>query len=208
MNKFVIASVLAGTGLVAAQGGAQAQAYPETYLILPAPPPPSPARFLIGMGLSGGGDELASARAANGTTEHIHAGGLVYFTAGIDYHLTPELSLQGTVNYHVDSATTRNGGDIRFERFPIELIGYYQPNPLFRIGGGVRYTSSPKLTGSSVASGRDISFDNTTSAVVEAEYFADPEFGIKLRYVHETFKAGGIGKVDGSHVGLSANYYF
>jgi hypothetical protein len=158
------------------------------------------------MGLSGGGDELASARTVNGDIEHIHAGGLVYFTAGVDYHLTPELSLQGTINYHVDSASTRNG-DIRFERFPIELIGYYQPNPLFRIGGGVRYTSSPKLTGSSVASGRDVSFDNTTSAVVEAEYFVDWDVGVKLRYVHETFKARGR-EIDGSHVGISANFYF
>jgi hypothetical protein len=205
-------TLIACAALFATLGTAQAQiypqVYPQTYLILPAPPPPSPARFLVGMGLSGGGDELASARAPNGSTEHIHAGGLVYFTAGIDYHFTPQFSLQGTINYHVDSASTGNGGDIRFERFPIELIGYYQPNPLFRVGGGVRYTSSPTLTGSSVASNRDLSFDNTTSAVVEAEYFADPEFGIKLRYVHETFKARGVGQVDGSHVGLSLNYYF
>lgn len=206
MKQLALASVLACTALFAAQG-AQAQAYPETYLILPAPPPPMPARFLFGVGLSGGGGELASARAPDGTTEHIHAGGFVYLTAGVDYHFTPEFSLQGTINYHVDSASTRHG-DVRFERFPIELIGYYQPNPLFRVGGGVRYTSSPKLTGSSVGYGRDVSFDNTTSAVVEAEYFADPEFGIKLRYVHETFKTRGVGDVDGSHVGLSFNYYF
>jgi hypothetical protein len=200
MNKIALAT----TALLASLGTARAQ----TYLVIPAPAPePPPVRFLAGIGMSGGGDELASARYPDGTTAHIHAGGLVYFTAGIDYHVLPEFSLQGTLNYHVDSAETRHG-DVRFERFPIELIGYYQPNPMFRVGGGVRYTSSPKLTGSAVAAGRDLSFDNTTSAVVEAEYLADGDIGIKLRYVHETFTAPGISKVDGSHVGLSVNFYF
>jgi hypothetical protein len=204
MNKILFVCA----GLFAAVGAARAQSYPETYLILPAPAPaPWPAHLVVGVGASGGGDELASARYPDGTTAHIHAGGLVYLTAGVDYHLLPELSLQGTINYHVDSAETRHG-DVRFERFPIELIAYYQPNPAFRIGGGVRYTMSPKLTGSAVGEGRDVSFDNTTSAVVEAEYFQDADIGVKLRYVHETFKAPGLKQVDGSHVGLSVNFYF
>jgi hypothetical protein len=204
MNKILFVCA----GLFAAVGAARAQSYSETYLILPAPAPaPWPAHLVVGVGASGGGDELASARYPDGTTAHIHAGGLVYLTAGVDYHLLPELSLQGTINYHVDSAETRHG-DVRFERFPIELIAYYQPNPAFRIGGGVRYTMSPKLTGSAVGEGRDVSFDNTTSAVVEAEYFQDADIGVKLRYVHETFKAPGLKQVDGSHVGLSVNFYF
>jgi hypothetical protein len=190
--------VLAFTAMFAMLGAAQAQM---------AAPAPSPARFLVGMGLSGGGDELASASYTNGTTINLHAGGLIYFTAGVDYHFTPEFSLQGTVNYHVDRANANNG-DIKFERFPIELIGYYQPNPSWRVGGGVRYTTSPKLSSSGVASGLDISFDNTTSAVIETEYFTSPRVGFKLRYVNETFKARGYKDVDGSHVGLSANYYF
>jgi hypothetical protein len=196
MNKLA----LVFTALAAAPVAAQAQFYVPR-------PVPDPVRFLVGMGVSGGGDELASARYPDGTTAHIRAGGLAYLSAGVDYHFIPEFSLQGTINYHVDSAETRHG-DVRFERFPIELMAYYQPNPLFRIGGGVRYTSSPKLTGSAVAAGRDLSFDNTTSSVAEAEYFVDTDLGVKLRYVHETFKAPGIDKVDGSHVGLSVNFYF
>lgn len=186
--------------LLATLGCAQAQ----TYAPVPAQ---SPTRFLIGMGVSGGGDKLASAQYTNGDTYDIHAGSVLYFTAGVDHHFTPEFSLQGTVNYHVDTTRAKNG-DIKFERFPVELIGYYQPAPAWRVGGGVRYTSSPKLSSSGVASGLDVSFDNTTSAVVEAEYFPTPRVGIKLRYVNETFKARGYQDVDGSHVGLSANFYF
>jgi hypothetical protein len=186
--------------LVATLGAAHAQ------YMAPAANP-APARFLLGMGLSGGGDELASARYTNGDTANIHAGGLVYFTAGVDYHFAPAFALQATVNYHVDRANAKNG-DIKFERFPVELIGYYQPNPAWRVGGGVRYTSSPKLSGSGFGSGLEVSFDNTTSAVVEAEYFTSPKLGIKLRYVNETFKSRGYQDIDGSHVGLSANFYF
>lgn len=143
----------------------------------------------------------------DGNTVNLHGGGLIYFTAGLDYHFTPEFALQGTVNYHVDRANARNG-DIKFERVPVELIAYYQPNPSWRVGGGVRYTTSPKLSGSGVGSGVDASFDDTTSAVIEGEYFTSPRVGFKLRYVNEKFKTKGFGDVDGSHVGISANYYF
>jgi hypothetical protein len=168
---------------------------------------PKPLRFLLGMGLSAGGDELVHAEYTNGETANIHAGGLIYFTAGADYHFTPEFSLQGTVNYHVDRANASNG-DVKFERFPVELIGYYQPNLSWRVGGGVRYTNSSKLSGSGAGSRLRADFDDATSAVVEAEYFTSPNLGIKLRYVNETFKSRGYQDVDGSHVGLSANFYF
>ena len=168
---------------------------------------PSPVRFLLGAGLSAGGDKLATARYTNGDNVDIHAGGLVYLTAGLDYPFTPEFAVQGTVNYHVDNASAKNG-DIKFERFPVELLGYYQPSPQWRVGGGVRYVSSPKLSGGGVASGIDASFDSTTSAVVEAEYFTSPRLGIKLRYVNETYKSRYTQDVDGSHVGISVNYYF
>jgi hypothetical protein len=192
MKKILFAALFATLGAAHAQTVAPAS---------------SPARFLVGMGLSGGGDELASAHYTNGDNVNIHAGGLIYFTAGVDYHFTREFSLQGTVNYHVDRANAKNG-DVKFERFPVELIGYYQPNPAWRVGGGVRYTSSPKLSGSGVATGLDVSFDNTTSSVVEAEYFMGPKLGVKLRYVNETFRSRGYNDIDGSHVGASLNYYF
>jgi hypothetical protein len=194
MKKFIFAALLATMACAQAQTDAPV-------------PAQSPTRFLLGVGVSGGGDDLATAQYTNGDTITIHAGRMVYFTAGVDYHFTPEFSLQGTVNYHIDRAPGKNG-EVKFERFPIELIGYYQPAPAWRVGGGVRYISNPKLSSSGVLSGMDISFDSTTSAVVEAEYFPRPRLGIKLRYVNETFKARGYQDVDGSHVGLSANFYF
>jgi hypothetical protein len=190
--------ILAFTAMFATLGAAQAQTAVDG---------PLPVRLLLGVGVSGGGDRLVSAQYEDGSTVNLHAGGLVYLTAGVDYHILPEFSLQGTINYHVDSADARNG-EIRFERYPIELIAYYQPNPVFRVGGGLRWVSGPKLTGSGLASDLSVSFEKTRSAVVEAEYFVDADLGIKLRYVNETYKAPGRKDIDGSHVGLSANFYF
>jgi hypothetical protein len=170
------------------------------------PPPYQPVHFLFGIGVSGGGDKLASGQYKDGRTVDLRAGGALYLSAGVDYRLLPAFSLQGTINYHVDDASVWNG-DFRFERYPIELIGYFQPDPAFRVGGGIRYTVSPKLSSNGKAPEANTSFDNARSAVVEAEYFAEPDMGIKLRYVHETFKERGR-EIDGSHVGMSVNFYF
>lgn len=190
--------IFAFTALCATLGAARAQTAVDG---------PLPVRLLFGVGVSGGGDKLASGEYEDGSAATIHAGGRVYLTAGVDYQLLPDLSVQGTINYHVDDASAWNG-DLRFERYPIELLSYYQPNPVFRVGGGFRYVLSPKLTSSGKAPEANASFDNTKSAVVEAEYFVDPGLGIKLRYVSEKYKTRGGRIIDGSHVGLSANFYF
>ncbi|USX15211.1 porin family protein [Oxalobacteraceae bacterium OTU3CAMAD1] len=184
------------TTLFATMGAAQAQG--------PASPP---LHFLAGLGVSGGGDDLATAHYTNGKSDNIKAGGGVYFTAGATYRLSQAFSLQGTVNFHVDDTNAKNGS-IRFKRFPIEVLGYYHPSDAWRVGGGLRYISGAKLSSSGVAAGIETKFDNTVSGVLEAEYFWTPSFGTKLRFVKETFKADGYEDVKANHVGISANYYF
>ncbi len=173
-------------------------------------------RVMIGMGITGGGDTLATAYYEKNSKYdyyddgdyNIKAGGIVAFTGGVDFRVTPEFSLQSTISYHVDQANASNG-DIKFARYPIELLAYYHPNAQWRVGGGVRYVSSPKLSSSGVARGINATFDNTVSAVVEAEYFFSPNFGAKFRYVNEKYeKKGYTGKVDANHVGIFGNYYF
>lgn len=170
-------------------------------------PGPAPMRFLVGFGVTGGGDDLATAQYTNGKSDDIKAGGGVYITAGADYRLSPQFSVQGTVNLHVDDTNASNG-NIRFKRFPIELMGYFHPSNAWRIGGGVRYINGAKLSSSGAAAGIDTKFDNTVSGVVEAEYFWTPSFGMKMRYVNETFKGDGYNDVKANHIGISANYYF
>lgn len=76
------------------------------------------------MGVSGGGEHLATVTCDDGYLNNIKTGGLLYFTAGADLRINPEFSIQATINYHYDASTARND-DLKFERFPLELIGYY-----------------------------------------------------------------------------------
>ena len=188
--------VFALTAVLATMGAAQAQAQN-----------PAPLRFLAGLGVSAGGDNLASARYTDGKSQDIKAGGGVYFTAGADYRINPQFSVQGTVNFHIDDTNASNGS-IKFKRFPIEVLGYYHVNNDWRIGGGLRYVSGAKLSSSGAAAGMETKFDNTVSGVIETEYFWTPQFGMKMRYVNETFKSPYNRDVKANHVGISANYYF
>jgi hypothetical protein len=190
-------SVISFATMIAALGSAQAQT---------VSPPSNPLHVVAGIGLSGGGQELANVRYTNGDSQTIRAGSGVYFTGGLDYRVTPEFSLEATANFHVDDTHARNGS-VRFQRFPLELMGYYHAGPQWRVGGGVRYVTNAKLTSSGAAAGDDYKFDNSTSAVFEVEYFWTQNFGMKVRYVNEPLKAYGQ-DVRGNHVGVSGNFYF
>ncbi|MFP5391363.1 MAG: outer membrane beta-barrel protein [Gammaproteobacteria bacterium] len=162
----------------------------------------------VGFGLTAGGDKLATAYYERGYDVSLHAGGLVAFTAGIDYTVTPEFSFQGSVGYHVDQASASNG-DMRFQRFPIEVLAYYKVAPQWRVGGGARWAASPKLRTSGAGDIGDYDFEPTVGAVVEAEYLVSPQVGVKFRYVAEKYKEKGSSyKIDGNHAGVYANLYF
>ncbi len=196
MKKIVFAAIaLAMTTL-----SAQAQTY--------SPVEQKPYRFLVGAGITFGGDRLATAEYEDGGEIDIRAGSMLSLYAGMEYAVSPELALQATVGYHVDNATADNG-DIRFSRYPVELLALYKVSPTWRIGGGARFVNSPKLSSSGAGYIGNFKFDNTVGAVLEAEYATSPKWGVKVRYVAEKYeeKVSG-GKTDGNHVGVLLNYYF
>lgn len=165
-------------------------------------------RPLLGVGLTFGGDNLATVEYTNGNTETLHAGGLVHLIAGVDLQFTPMVSAQLNVGYHVDN-TSGSNGDLRFDRVPVELLGHFAVSDRFRLGVGARFISSAKLSGSGVLGGTAAEFGSTTGSVVEGEYFPLRSLGIKARYVSEKYKSSGVsGEIDGSHVGVYASYYF
>ena len=206
MKKIAIAL----TALFATLGTAQAQTAVQAPTAVQAQttaPTPAPLRFFIGLGKSAGGDSLITLPYENGGAVSIYAGGAGYVTFGADYRLMPDFSLQGSVNYHVVKMDANNGS-IKFERYPIELIGYYQISPAWRAGAGLRYSINPRLIGDGVVSNVRGNYDDSIGAIVEGEFFATRRIGIKLRLVKETIKLPGYGNYDGSHVGLSGNFYF
>ena len=193
------------------QNGAPMSAAPQAQ---PSQPPQAPRfavkkmHYMIGMGITGGGEEVATTEFTDGTSQKVTTGGLVQFTGGVEYRVNEQFSVQGNVGFHVDNSTASNG-DVHFRRYPIELIGYYHVSPQWRVGGGVRHVTNVRVKSSGVIGGLDTEFDNTTGALGEVEYLFSPNLGVKFRVARETYTVSGTNfKVDGNHVGVFGNFYF
>ncbi len=168
----------------------------------------SPIRFLIGGGLTFGGDKLATVSYTNGDSQDLRAGSLVQVYAGIDYRMGTDVSMQINAGYHVDD-TNADNGSLKFSRYPVELLAYFHANDQLRLGGGVRFVSSPKISSSGVVSGNNVQFKNTTGIVLEGEYFFSPHFSLKLRGVKEEYTLKDVDyTVSGNHFGALVNWYF
>jgi hypothetical protein len=166
------------------------------------------ARGILGLGITTGGDTLASVTFTDGTTTDIKGGGVVHLYGGVEIPVGPTVSMQATLGYHVDDTGGASNGSLRFSRYPLELLAHVYINPNVRIGGGARFVNSAKLTGSGVLSGIEAEFDSTIGAVLEGEYLVTPNIGLKLRAVSEKYKPKGGGlSTDGNHVGFYFNWY-
>jgi hypothetical protein len=205
MKKIALALTLALASMAAAQAQTtEAVVTPVAYQPVAA----KPLRFVLGAGLTFGGDKIATAYYEDGDEIDLRAGDMVAVQAGIDYRVSPEFSLKATVGYHVDDASARNG-DMRFQRVPFELLGYYHVTEKVRVGGGLRYVTGAEFRSSGAGDIGDYKFKNTTSAVAELEYMATPSIGVTLRYVNDEYEEKGYGgKLKGDHVGAFANFYF
>ncbi|XYJ08242.1 hypothetical protein ACSUZJ_12545 [Telluria sp. B2] len=205
MKKIALALTLALASMAAAQAQTtEAVVTPVAYQPVAA----KPLRFVLGAGLTFGGDKIATAYYEDGDEIDLRAGDMVAVQAGIDYRVSPEFSLKATVGYHVDDASARNG-DMRFQRVPFELLGYYHVTEKVRVGGGLRYVTGAEFRSSGAGDIGDYKFKNTTSAVAELEYMATPSIGVTLRYVNDEYEEKRYGgKLKGDHVGAFANFYF
>jgi hypothetical protein len=196
-QKTMKKSILACALTLAAIGAAQAQTTGN------------PLHFLAGAGITFGGDKLATTNYTNGSSSNITAGSGLALLAGVEYRVAPQVSIQGTVGYHIRFTPEASNGDADFSRVPVELLAYYHVDQKWRVGTGVRFVSNAKLHGSGAAGGLDRNFKNTTGAVLEAEYFVQQNVGLKLRVVKEEYQPEySSHKFSGNHVGLLANYYF
>lgn len=167
----------------------------------------NPVHPLLGIALTGGGDKIASVEFRNGDSRDITAGGLVQIWGGVEYRAQGSpFAVQGTVGYHFDNTTARNGSQ-RFERFPLELIALYSIDSKFRLGVGARYAASAKFTSSGAGDIGDFNFKSQIAPLLMGEWLITPSWGVQVRYVHETYRLDGV-SIDGSHGGVGLNYYF
>jgi hypothetical protein len=169
----------------------------------------APVKFLLGGGLTFGGDKLATVGFSDGSTDNIRAGALLMLYGGAEVRLGDLVSFQATLGYHVDDTSPASNGKLRFSRMPVDLLLHFRLNEQLRLGAGMQLVHKPELKGSGDVSYINAKFDNATGAVLEGEYLFSPHVGLKLRYVSEEFELKGSNvTVDGSHVGLLLNYYF
>jgi len=170
----------------------------------------SALRFLIGGGLTYGGDSLVTSRFSDGSYDVFRAGGLVHLYGGVELKLTDRFAVQNNIGYQINEARVTSDARLRFTRYPIDIVGLYSLSDHIRLGGGMQLVASPELRGSGVASNISQKYKSTVGAIVEGEYLFNPHMGLKLRYVNETFKPkeGDGVNVDGSHAGIMFSYYF
>jgi hypothetical protein len=176
--------------------------------------------WFVGLGLTHGGDELAEAKVYYDDDTHdedLRAGELITIAAGIVvYFPQPAWSLQTSIGYHTDAVGDYDD-DITFDRYPLELIPFYNFRN-HRIGAGLSYHLSPELDLKEIG-GPKVEFDNALGWLVEYDYsFSGWESGgfiLGVRYMwidYEVDKVNSISasgvEVDGNHVGIHINYMF
>ena len=168
-----------------------------------------------GSGLvTNGGDKLYQVTYNTGDTSDITAGGTYQFNAGASYSLSPVVDLQITVGYHTSTSNAINGS-IDFTRWPVELLGFYQLNNQFRIGGGLRQSLNTKTAVSGVGSGLPtFEFKSNPGGVIELQYLLNTHQNsamystINFRYVAESFTEKSTStKINGNHIGVGLSFY-
>lgn len=192
MKKFICI-----TALALAAGGALAQDNNTR-----------PVKGLLSMGLTGGGETLYKVRFTDGDTASIRSGGLVSFVGGAEFRLGGGFALQTTVGYHVDDVNAKNGS-LKFERYPLSVMGLYSVTNQFRLGAGVEHAANPKVRGSGVVGDASESFKSSTGLALEGEYLFNPNWSVKLRAVQHKYESKRFhDEVDGNYYGVFGSFYF
>lgn len=159
-------------------------------------------KFLFGIGLTAGGEDLLDVKYTDGSSEEMESGGLFDIKLGALYRLADSpVSFQTTLGYHGDSIEAQNG-DASFSRLPIDFITFYNKDKhRFGLGGTYHLNTNleidlPDLKG-------DLDFDNALGGVVEYGYSFDKNVIFGVRYVDIAYTIENTSlEIDGSHFGL------
>ncbi len=159
---------------------------------------------LVG-GYDTGGAKIAEVPFTSGATDSITANEGLYVGAGVSV-LNDDRNIEflGAVNVKYVGIHASNG-NVEWTRVPVDALVFYRMES-FRIGAGVTYVISPRLTGSGLASNINASPDNALGGLVQADYLLG-KVALGLRYTFLEYKTGGsTSKSDG--VGISFGFTF
>ncbi len=174
------------------------------------------AHFFLGFGYTLGGDTLADVQFSDGDSSTLKAGKGVHMKAGLDYRWNKAASFQLNLGYHVDDTKAASNGSASFTRVPFEALLFWHPKERTRLGLGIRKANSVKLSSSGAASSiGDYDFNASTAMILDLEFLGRKSHygqgGFEIRFVSEKFTLAdypGAPSIDGSHLGLSLNWYF
>ncbi len=131
---------------------------------------------VLKMGFDFGGDKIAtttSGGSIKGNDGLFLGGGASILTDSKDIEVEVTLSWKY-------ANLTASDGDLSFTRFPLDALVFYRL-PQFRVGGGLTYHLSPKLSGSGPAGNINTKFDDSAGFVLQADYLLQ-KITVGLRY--------------------------
>lgn len=155
----------------------------------------------INAGLEYGKDEVDTILfLENNETYKVDAGGYTLLAAGIQVPTSAGTDVEFSYGWKSVSLKAFNG-KVRFDRYPLEVIGFYYFNGL-RLGAGVSYHQRPILE-ENLSFPRKIVFDNSTGLVLQMDYFAYRHLtiGARLLLIEYREKNGGETS-NGASIGL------
>ncbi len=193
-------------------------------------------RPFIGGGYTWGGDTIqsyvfipqgsSSSSSSSSTTEYeedVSGGAGLDLRLGLHVDLPDSpMSLQVSLIHHMDQHSGLDG-KAYFRRTPIEVVGLWRHSDKLRFGIGVRKSVSAKFSSEGFTCGQDadgkditcpsvnLKMKSNVGLLVEAEYLLTPDWGIKARYVRESYKFKDYPdarSISGDHIGFLTNYYF
>ncbi len=161
-------------------------------------------RPMLKAGFDFGGDKLITVIFTDGSTKSINANEGLYFGGGVSILSdSKDIETEVSLSYKTTGINASNGS-VDWTRFPLEVLVFYRL-PQFRLGGGLTYHLSPKLSGSGVTS-VNLTFDNSAGFVLQADYLLQ-KITVGLRYTSLEYKLGG-GSVKSDGVGVTFGISF
>ncbi|HEX4910681.1 MAG TPA: hypothetical protein VFV64_07965 [Permianibacter sp.] len=139
-------------------------------------------------------------------TESVSLGGGIYFAFGGFQQLTNNWGLQYTFGYKVDDVTATEQ-QVKFSRYPVNLLAVYQLGESIQIAGGVTREFSPDLNLNDVG-GENLAAEDATGAVAQIGYLAGPSGGIFLRHTRIEYDFGGPEMGRGNNTSLHIAFWW
>lgn len=177
--------------------------------------PENAISWMASIGITFGGDDLATAKTKDGDyTEDVEGGGLVYVGGGINYRFddTP-FSMQGVLGYHFDFVDADNG-DASFGRYFFDLVGSYQIGR-HRLGLGATQHFNSEYEIDTNREHRTDEFEDAIGLIIEYTYMASSHVGVSIRYTDIEYdfdsSNGNVlypDSIDGSNIGLFIHGFF